>query len=177
MEETYLGIGSRLKHPEFGLGVIVQVRPDTYEIVFIDHGTKQIKRNFQGFEVIEATEEEHDLVSFEKVNRIFQNLLRNITDIQEIVPIGKKWQGGKLILEPGDKNYQGKEIPIDVFFHKVVMTRDRLRVLEQRVNASNLTDEEKVSIQQYITRIYGSLTSFNVLFADKKDHFIGEKAD
>jgi len=177
MEEIYLGIGSRVNHPEFGNGVVIQVRPDTYEIAFIDLGIKQIKRSFQNFEIIEATEEERDLVSFEKVNRVFQNLLRNMTDIQEIAPIGKKWQGGKIILEPGDKNYVGKEIPMDVFFHKIVMIRDRLRVLEQRVNSSDLTDEEKVNIQQYITRIYGSLTSFNVLFADKKDHFIGEKSE
>ncbi len=177
MEELYLGIGSRINHPEFGDGVVIQVRPETYEITFMEHGTKQIKRSFSNFKVIEATEEERDLISFEKVNRIFQNLLRNITDIQEIAPIGKKWQGGKIIFEPGDRNYQGKEIPMDVFFHKIVMIRDRLRVMEQRVNASDLPDEEKVNLQQYITRIYGSLTSFNVLFADKKDHFIGEKSE
>jgi hypothetical protein len=177
MEQVYLGIGSRISHPDFGPGVVIQVRPDMYEVTFINHGNKSILKSYAGLEVIEAVEEERDLVSFDKVERVFQKLLRNITDIQETVPIGKKWAGGKILLEPGDKNYVGKEIPIDVFFHKIVMVRDRLRVLEQRVNASELSDDEKVNIQQYITRIYGSLTSFNVLFADKKDHFVGEKSE
>ena len=177
MEQIYLGIGSRVNHPDFGSGEVIQVRPEAYEITFISQGTKIIMKSFAGLEVIEAMEEERDLVSFDKVERVFQKLLRNITDLQETVPIGKKWAGGKILLEPGDKNYVGKEIPIDVFFHKIVMVRDRLRVLEQRVNSSELNDDEKVNIQQYITRIYGSLTSFNVLFADKKDHFIGEKSE
>jgi hypothetical protein len=80
-----------------------------------------------------------------------------------------------MILIPGEQGLKEKEIPIDVFFHKIVMLRDRLRVLEAKVNASNVTDEEKVELQQYITRCYGSLTTFNVLFKNKEDQFIGEK--
>lgn len=85
--------------------------------------------------------------------------------------------GGKMILKPGDNGLASKEIPIDQLFHKIVMIRDRVRVMEQRVNASNMTDEEKVNIQQYITKIYGSLTTFNVLFKNKDDQFTGEKGD
>jgi hypothetical protein len=91
------------------------------------------------------------------------------------VPLGQKWVGGKIVMQPGDKNLKAKEIPIDAFFHKIVMIRDRMRTLEQRVNGSNLSDEEKVNIQQYITRCHGSLTSFNVLFKRPEDQFVGEK--
>jgi hypothetical protein len=102
-------------------------------------------------------------------------VLRRFTDLQETVPIGQKWTGGRMVLYPGDTSLKEKEIPIDAFFHKIVMVRDRLRVLEQRVNSSALSDEDKVNIQQYITRIYGSLTTFNVLFKDKDDYFVGDK--
>ena len=79
-------------------------------------------------------------------------------------------------MKPGSRELQEKTIPIEAFFHKIVMLRDRLRVLEQKINAhAVLSDEEKVDMQQYITRIYGSLTTFNVLFADKSDQFVGEK--
>jgi hypothetical protein len=81
-----------------------------------------------------------------------------------------------MILQPADKSQKGKEIPIDVFFHKIVMLRDRLRVLEQQINAhKQLSDEDKVNLQQYVTRIYGSLTTFNVLFRNKEQWFIGDK--
>lgn len=94
------------------------------------------------------------------------------------VPLGNKWVGGQMILKPGDEALAATVFPIDTFFHKIVMIRDRLRVMEQQVNAhAKLTDEEKVSLQQYITRIYGSLTSFNVLFKAKEDHFVGQKGE
>ena len=81
-----------------------------------------------------------------------------------------------MILQPDDDSLKPKEIPIETFFHKIVMVRDRLRVMEQRINSSDLNDEEKVNLQQYITRIYGSLTTFNVLFKHKEDSFVGEKS-
>jgi len=81
-----------------------------------------------------------------------------------------------MILRSEDSSIKEKEIPIEAFFHKIIMTRDRLRVMEQRINASKLTDEEKVNLQQYITRIYGSLTTFNILFKYKEHHFVGEKS-
>jgi len=94
--------------------------------------------------------------------------------LSEVVEMGDKWEGGKLILVPGNPQLQSKEIEIEAFFHKIVMIRDRLRVLEQNINSHpKLTDQEKVDIQQYITRAYGSLTTFNILFADKEQYFKG----
>jgi hypothetical protein len=89
--------------------------------------------------------------------------------------IGERWRGGQLVLKPGKDGTQNKELPIEAFFHKIVMLRDKLRVLEQKVNgAKGLADDEKVQIQQYITACYGSLTTFNVLFRDREDWFVGQ---
>ena len=93
-------------------------------------------------------------------------------------PMADKWVGGTLVLKPGRPGVQEKEVPIDSFFHKIVMLRDRLRVLEQQINSNEkLTETEKISLQQYITRCYGSLTTFNVLFKDKDDYFVGAKGE
>lgn len=94
------------------------------------------------------------------------------------IALGQRWQGGELVLKPKDPEQAAKVIPIEALFHKVVMVRDRLRVLEAQINAHKvLADAEKVELQQYITRAYGSLTTFNVLFRDKKDFFVGQKSD
>jgi len=172
--ESILGIGSRIKHKEFGAGVIIGVKSATYTIVFMETGRKEISHTYP-LDVIEEEEPADDLVSLMDVERSLTNILRKWADMQEVVPLGAKWTGGVLIMQPGDKSLKPKEMPIDALFHKVVMVRDRLRTLEQRVNASAMTDEEKVSIQQYITRCYGSLTSFNVLFKRPEDQFVGEK--
>jgi len=174
--EEILGIGSRVKHPQMGKGVIIQVRSDAYEIGFIEYGVKLIKRDYEGLDVIEAVETPEDLTSYEDIEKSLIRVLTRFSDIQQTVPLGQKWTGGKVILYPGDKSLKEKEIPIDTFFHKIVMIRDRVRVMEQRINASDLTDEEKVDLEQYITRIYGSLTTFNVLFKNKEDQFRGEKS-
>lgn len=175
MSEIIPGVGSRVKHPQFGKGVIIQIRSDAYEISFIDIGIRLINRSFEGLEIIEAVETASDLATYEKLEKSLIRVLRQFSDVQETVPLGGKWTGGKLVMVPGDRILKEKEVPIEVFFHKIVMVRDRIRVLEQKINASALTDEEKVELQQYITRIYGSLTTFNVLFKNKEDQFVGDK--
>lgn len=92
------------------------------------------------------------------------------------VRLAPRWEGGTAVLKPGDPSTQPKEVPLDALFHKIVMIRDRLRVLEQKINGhEKLSGAEKVEMQQYVTRCYGSLTTFNLLFRDEKDRFTGEK--
>jgi hypothetical protein len=106
-----------------------------------------------------------------------RSVLREEFDIAG-AKIAEKWIGGKIILRPGKAGLQEKEIPIDGFFHKIVMLRDRLRVLEQQINTNEkLTEPDKLQLQQYITRCYGTLTTFNVLFKEQQDQFIGQKSD
>lgn len=175
MSEKILGIGSRVRHPQFGKGVVVQVRSDAYEIGFIETGVRQIMRDYAGIEVIEAVETPSDLATYEKIEKSLVRILRRFSDVSEITQMGQRWNNGKMVLYPGDNATKEKEVPLEAFFHKIVMVRDRLRVLEAKINASSLSDEDKVELQQYITRCYGSLTTFNVLFKNKEDQFIGEK--
>lgn len=168
-----LGIGSRIKHPENGVGVITNVTSKYYWVTFIENGVETIALD-EVIEIIEAVEDEVDTVSFFEVEKMLKSVLEKYSDIGPKVSIADKWKGGKIILEPGTQT-QNKEVPIDTFFNKIVMVRDRVRVMEQKINSSNLEQSEKIDIQQYITRIYGSLTTFNVLFKNSSDYFVGEK--
>ncbi len=171
-----LGIGSRVNHPAYGAGVVIQLHEAAYEICFITYGIKDVGRNYEKLEVIEAIEAQ-EAVSFSDAEESLIKILQTWSGYSQIVDLGDKWTNGTMILKPGDDSMKSKEIPIDSFFHKIVMVRDRLRVMEQRINSStNLSDEEKVNLQQYLTRIYGSLTTFNVLFKYKDDHFVGDRA-
>jgi len=170
-----LGIGSRISHADYGKGVVTNVTSQHYWVTFIENGLETIDIDSE-FEVIEAADDDVDTVSFFDVERSLTEILKKWSDVTEIVPIADKWKGGKLILEPGDTSLKSSEIPIDTFFHKITMVRDRLRVMEQKVNSSNLDEQEKIDLQQYITRIYGSLTTFNVLFKLKNQQFVGQKS-
>ena len=170
-----LGIGSRLKHPAYGEGVVVGIEKLAYEISFMQYGVKYVGKDYENFEIIERIEPKQ-AVSFSDAEEALIKILRHWSDASEITELGNKWEGGTMILKPGESQLQSKEIPIETFFHKIVMVRDRLRVMEQRINSSSMSDEEKVNLQQYITRIYGSLTTFNVLFKFKEDHFTGERS-
>lgn len=174
--QMLLGIGTRLQHVQHGPGVIVGVKYATYLISFIHHGIKEIDKADDKLEEIipENVTEEVETVS--EVEKSLLKILRQWSDVSELVPLGDKWLGGTMLLQTSDKSLKPKEISIEDFFHKIVMLRDRLRVLEQNINShKKLTDEDKVNLQQYITRCYGSLTTFNVLFNKKEHWFVGEK--
>ena len=177
MEQTNLGLGTRLQHTQHGPGVVVGVRYATYLISFIHHGIKEIDKGDEKLEEIIPENATEEIETHSEVEKSLLKILRLWNGVGEVVPLGDRWQGGTLVLQPADKNLKGKELPIEDFFHKIVMLRDRLRVMEQQINAhKTLTDEDKVALQQYITRIYGTLTTFNVLFKNKEQWFVGEKS-
>jgi hypothetical protein len=176
MDQTLLGIGTRLQHTIHGPGVIVGIRYATYLVSFIHHGIIEVDKTDDKLDDIQPENVTEEIETNSKVERSLLKILRLWGNVSEVVKLGDKWTDGMMLLQPKDASLKPKEIPIDVFFHKIVMARDRLRVLEQNINSSkNLSDEEKVNMQQYITRIYGSFTTFNVLFKNKEHWFVGEK--
>ena len=177
MEQSTLGIGTRLQHTLHGPGVIIAVKYASYLISFINTGIKEIDKTDTQLEEIIPENVTAEVETVSETEKSLLKILQMWGGITEKVPLGDRWLGGKLILQPADPSLKPKDMPIDDFFHKIVMLRDRLRVLEQNINSSkNLSDEEKVNIQQYITRCYGSLTSLNVLFKNKEQWFVGDKA-
>jgi hypothetical protein len=175
-DQQILGVGSRVNHPAYGEGAVIRLFPVAYDVCFMTFGIKTIPKHYSEWEVIDEIEPEEE-VDFSAAEKSLIKILKHWGDVSETIPLGDRWQGGMMLLQPADESQKAKEIPIEAFFHKVVMLRDRLRVMEQRINSSNnLSEEEKVNLQQYLTRIYGSLTTFNVLFKFKDDHFKGEKS-
>ena len=133
-------------------------------------------KNDAKLDIISAENISEEIETRNEIEIGLLHILRTWGGTVEKVQLGNKWDGGKLILQPLDTNLKPKELPIDDFFHKIVMLRDRLRVLEQNINSHKiLNNEEKVNLQQYITRCYGTLTTFNVLFKNKEHWFIGER--
>lgn len=174
--ENLLGVGSRVKHPAYGDGVVIRLHAAAYDVCFSLYGIKLVGKEYDKWEIVEQIPADSS-VSYTEAEKSLIKILKNHLDTFEEVPLGDRWAGGTLILQPADTNLKSKDLPIEVFFHKIVMLRDRLRVLEQRINSNSaLTDIEKVNLQQYITKIYGSLTTFNVLFKEKEHQFVGEKS-
>ncbi|MBC8005441.1 MAG: hypothetical protein H7X84_08195 [Verrucomicrobia bacterium] len=176
MEE--LAVGTRVEHPRYGEGIISKDKITSYEIFFERGGKTEITKRSEDLEVIETpAEKPRNSLTLNEIERVMRYVLDEQGALQETVDLNDKWTGGNMILQPANSSLKAKEIPIESFFHKIVMVRDRLRVLEQNINSHpGLTDEEKVNMQQYITRIYGSLTSFNILFSNKEHHFVGAKS-
>ncbi len=191
MKVEELHIGMSVRHPQYGMGVVKALSETTADIEFAD-GRRTIAPDAAGVEPAEPRAQiealDRPLKQFidETVRAVIQELgLEKPESVVEklgkrwqkgrlvLHPAdGKRWQKGRLVLHPADPTLQTKEVPLEVFFHKIVGMRNQLRVLEQKINAhENLSDAEKVELQQYITRCYGSMTTFNVLFKEKEDQF------
>jgi len=172
LNEGLLGIGARIKHPTLGEGIVVGMDVSTLDVFFKHEGDKKISRTFEGLRVLESPQDADSSLDLKTVESALRRVLNEMAGITHPVELGSKWEGGVLTMKAGRADLQSKEVPIDVFFNKIVMVRDRLRVLEQNINSHDkLTNEDKVHLQQYISRIYGSLTTFNILFAEKADYF------
>jgi hypothetical protein len=173
-----LTVGTIIDHERYGQGVVAKVNFTDYEVYFERSGKISILKTNTNYKIVEQSDakpvDESNQISFEFVEKALTVILEKYNALNEDVPLGDRWIGGKIILQPANTAMQSKEIPIETFFHKIVMLRDRLRVLEQNINShAKLSDEDKINLQQYITRIYGSLTTFNILFKEKEDNFVG----
>ena len=170
-------IGMRVRHPQYGSGTVKTISEVVAEIQFDDGTKRAVAPEPSGLEPLDPA------VAVSGLNVPLAQFISQTLDVAVaklglqkpdaiVEKLGLRWHGGKLVLHPSDPTLQTKEVPLEVFFHKVVMIRNNLRVLEQKINAhEQLTDGEKVEMQQYITKSYGSLTTFNILFKDKEDQF------
>jgi hypothetical protein len=176
-----LGIGSRVQHPHYGKGVVVETASEFYTIWFKTANTaKSIAKDYTELTILEKTEagEPGNGPSLADIEQALDNILTQRLHEFQLVPMATKWNDGTMILKPKEESLQPKEVPIDVFFHKIVMIRDRIRLIEQKINSQKvLTDAEKVEMQQYVTAVYGSLTTFNVLFKETIHQFRGSSKE
>ena len=176
MKIQELHVGMTVKHPHHGLGTVKAITENTADIRFND-ATRTIAPETSDLEAVEARASISglDMPLARFIEQTTQALLTGLgveRPGEMVEQLGSRWQGGRMMLHPADASLQAKEVPLDVFFHKIVMLRNNLRVLEQKINGhEKLSDAEKVEFQQYITRSYGSLTTFNVLFKNKEDQF------
>jgi hypothetical protein len=169
-------VGMKVKHPQHGMGIVKAITEHAVDIRF-DDALRTIAPETSELEPFEARASIHglDMPLAHFIEKTTQSVLTELgveRPGQVVEQLGARWHGGRMMLHPADAALQAKEVPLDVFFHKIVMVRNNLRVLEQKVNShEKLSDAEKVEFQQYITRSYGSLTTFNILFKSKEDQF------
>jgi hypothetical protein len=177
MKIETLHIGQRVRHPQYGTGTVKSINEVVADIQFDDGSKRSVSPEAAGMEPADTQ------VAVQGLTMPLKQFLSETLEVAVaklglqkpdvvVEKLGLRWHGGKLVMHPSDPTLQTKEVPLEVFFHKIVGIRDKLRVLEQKINAhEKLTDGEKVEMQQYITRCYGSLTTFNILFKEKEDQF------
>jgi hypothetical protein len=176
MKVEGLQVGMKVRHPQYGIGVVKTISETTADIQF-DDAKRTVAPEPSGLQPAEPQAHvsglEMPLTQF-----ITQTVDAAVTRLglerpeSSAAQLGPRWQNGKIVMHPADPTLQTKEVPLETFFHKVIGMRNQLRVLEQKINAhEKLSDAEKVEMQQYITRCYGSMTTFNVLFREKEDQF------
>jgi len=176
MKIEALHIGMKVQHPQYGIGLVKTIAEHTAEVEFAE-GRRAISPEGSGLKpaepqvAITGLDRPLELFVAETARAVMQEL--GVDRPESVVEeLGVRWHKGRLVLHPADASLQPKEVPLEVFFHKIVMLRNNLRVLEQKINAHpKLNDVERVELQYYITKSYGSLTTFNLLFKEKEQTF------
>ena len=183
MKAEALHIGMNVRHPQYGIGVVKGITEQSADVQF-DTGKRTVAPEASGLEPadpqvsISGLERPLNLVVAEVAEAVVEKLGLERPDSAILEQLGARWNRGRIVIHPADPTVQTKEVPIEAFFHKIVMMRNNFRVLEQKVNSHPaLTDGDKVEMQQYITRCYGSMTTFNVLFKQKEDQFKGSSSE
>ena len=177
MKIEMLRVGMKVRHPQYGTGAVKTISETVTDIQFDDGNRRTIAPEPSGLEPAEtqATLSAMPVPLKQIIDQTVEAIVAKLgIEMPDAIveKLGLRWNGGKCVLHPNDPALQTKEVPLEVFFHKIVMIRNNLRVLEQKINAHpKLNDAERVELQHYITKSYGSLTTFNVLFREKEQNF------
>lgn len=178
MKIEALHVGMKVRHPQYGVGTVRTISEQTAEIRF-DDGQRTVAPETAELQPAEAQVEVSGLsqplkVFVEETVRAAVAALGLEKPDTVVEELGSRWHNGRIVMHPSEPTLQTKEVPLETFFHKIVMMRNNLRVLEQKINAhEKLGEAEKIEMQQYITRCYGSMTTFNILFRNKEGQFGG----